>query len=439
MLFCIRTMNFRKNEERIVMQKIKLFIMVAICLIVLDGCGNSKYIGQYGGLSDEGIFVSLTLNEDSSAETNIMGMPVTGTYVIDDDIIEITMSVWGYSDTIRGRWTKDGIDFGDVTLKRGVTSVDISELAQNDSQGDPSSEETKSNENTKETMKENTEEKTEENAEEKIDLQGDEEQETADADEIELEVIDPFEGLELQYDGISPFITVSFNTGKVNKIAGKYVNFAQDREENLYAIGDQVIVTADYSEFELKEEGYCIEKSEEKYVVPKTDKYLESADEADLSRLEQEMADYMEAKCAASVGESLTFFPIDTGGDLFAPDLISINKIEPVTKYCAVIKPQYDNTYEIHNKYAMLFKVNFTFSHVNTGNYKPEDQDSYMLIFADNVIVKENGEITWAGEDNSTGERLYGEGQAKAYDQLVSRYITGIKDKYNVEEIELID
>lgn len=104
-------------------------LTLLVCTVFLVTACSVDYSGQYGGLSDAGIFVSMTLGKDGTVETNMLGIPVTGTYTVKNDQITVKLTTMGYSQSIKGRITKDTIEFSDATLKRGVTSVDISNVS----------------------------------------------------------------------------------------------------------------------------------------------------------------------------------------------------------------------------------------------------------------------------------------------------------------------
>lgn len=109
-------------------RKMIVTLLLITLLLMLTACGTS-YVGQYGGLSDSGIFVSMELMDDGIVETNIFGFPITGNYSVKNGIITIKISQFGYSSSMQGKITKDSIEFADVMLKRGVTSVEVSEVA----------------------------------------------------------------------------------------------------------------------------------------------------------------------------------------------------------------------------------------------------------------------------------------------------------------------
>lgn len=67
-------------------------LLIFIFVLILTGCSSKNYSGTYGGTSDEGIFISMTLNDDKTAETNFFGIPMSGTYQIDGNKLELSFS-----------------------------------------------------------------------------------------------------------------------------------------------------------------------------------------------------------------------------------------------------------------------------------------------------------------------------------------------------------
>lgn len=101
-----------------------------VMLLTLTGC-SKDYSGTYGGMSELGIPITVELNKDGTATTNILGFPVSGSYIVEGATLTIKVMAYGFSQRITGRITGDTIEFADVTLTKGVTSVDIESLYDN--------------------------------------------------------------------------------------------------------------------------------------------------------------------------------------------------------------------------------------------------------------------------------------------------------------------
>lgn len=105
----------------------KKALLIFIFVLILTGCSSKNYSGTYGGTSDEGIFISMTLNDDKTVETNFFGIPMSGTYQIDGNKLELSFS----DQVLRGEISDTQIKFADITLQRGVTSPIIPDDEEN--------------------------------------------------------------------------------------------------------------------------------------------------------------------------------------------------------------------------------------------------------------------------------------------------------------------
>lgn len=128
------------------MRKLYIFSVGILLIAFLTAC-SQDYSGQYGGISDEGLFISITLNKDGTVETSLFGSWVSGTYEIKKGEIAVTVSMFGYEDTVRGEIDGDEIRFADVVLKKGVTSPAAADMPETtDDQGKDSNIESSSSE-----------------------------------------------------------------------------------------------------------------------------------------------------------------------------------------------------------------------------------------------------------------------------------------------------
>ncbi len=105
--------------------------------------------------------------------------------------------------------------------------------------------------------------------------------------------IDPFEGLVLEYDGISPNAKVSFNTSACDDFVKNNVNFKAS--SNYYANGDKVNVTISYSESKASENGIVFVQEEKSFDVSGVPQYLTSDDGIDFTSIDEEFKSKMES------------------------------------------------------------------------------------------------------------------------------------------------
>ncbi len=107
-----------------------LVVVTVVMVLAMTGC-SKDYSGTYGGMSDLGIPVTVELKKDGTATTNILGFPVSGSYTVEGSTLTLEVMAYGFSQRITGRIIGDTIEFADVTLTKGVTSVDIESLYNN--------------------------------------------------------------------------------------------------------------------------------------------------------------------------------------------------------------------------------------------------------------------------------------------------------------------
>ena len=87
----------------------------------------------------------------------------------------------------------------------------------------------------------------------------------------EVEQIDLFEGVDVEFQGISPYVKAVVNSQDANKDV--YASYSIDKSEGL-TIGDTVTVTAEYDEEGLLQKGYVAAESTKEFTVPECDRYV---------------------------------------------------------------------------------------------------------------------------------------------------------------------
>ena len=86
----------------------------------------------------------------------------------------------------------------------------------------------------------------------------------------EVEQLDLFETVDVQFEGSAPFVKASIKNG--NSSVPVNVRYSLDKSENL-TVGDVVTVTAEYDEDRLLEQGYTVKEGIKEYAVPECDRY----------------------------------------------------------------------------------------------------------------------------------------------------------------------
>ena len=250
--------------------------------------------------------------------------------------------------------------------------------------------------------------------------------------------IDPFENLEVQYDGISPALKVSVNEGLLTEPVKGNVTFSVENTGTL-KVGDTFKIQAKAGS-QLAKKGYALDPTEKEYTVEasEVDKYLEATDDADLTPLNDQLDDFVEASLSQYVGKGGQILSILNVNFtiIFNWTTESIDSIQRVAAYLANSKEEQvtddDEGTPVVNRYFALYKISMT----GLGTYKDEEQTtSYLLVWCDNVISRSDGTFVWASEDSTEGNKIYTDSQADESDQVVARNVTAMKGNYNVTEL----
>lgn len=250
--------------------------------------------------------------------------------------------------------------------------------------------------------------------------------------------IDPFENLEVQYDGISPALKVSVNEGLLTEPVKGNVTFSVENTGTL-KVGDTFKIQAKAGS-QLAKKGYALDPMEKEYTVEasEVDKYLEATDDVDLTPLNDQLDDFVEASLSQYVGKDAQILSILNVNFtiIFNWTTESIDSIQRVAAYLANSKEEQvtddDEGTPVVNRYFALYKISMT----GLGTYKDEEQTtSYLLVWCDNVISRSDGTFVWASEDSTEGNKIYTDSQAHESDQVVARNVTAMKGNYNVTEL----
>lgn len=219
-----------------------------------------------------------------------------------------------------------------------------------------------------------------------------------------------------------------------------------------YAVGDTFTVKAT-PKTTFTSDGYVLSAREQEYTIREDDvsKYLEATDSYDLSALNQQFDDYVEAQMNSHMGEWLWNTPFEVEGLLeeygsAQAYLNSVDQIQCVQTYLACIKDEYENEIsgndtdgnrnEVQrNRYFRLYRIDYTATTSENGGGKASSKVTYVLLYGDDVAHNADGSFVWAGKDNSVGREIYTDSQINDYDQVVARNVTSMKEKYNITEL----
>lgn len=87
----------------------------------------------------------------------------------------------------------------------------------------------------------------------------------------EVEEIDLFEGVKVEFEGFAPYVRAVLRTQNAGKVAN--VRYTLDKTENLKA-GDTVVVTAEFDADSLLQKGYIAAAETKEFVLSECDRYV---------------------------------------------------------------------------------------------------------------------------------------------------------------------
>lgn len=111
----------------------------------------------------------------------------------------------------------------------------------------------------------------------------------------EIEQADLFEDMEVEFQGIAPYIKASM---KYDFSAPVSVRYSIDRDKDLN-VGDTVTVTAEYDAGQLLEKGYVAEEDTKEFVVPESDRYVDGLSQIPsdiMGKMQKQTEDAIQAK-----------------------------------------------------------------------------------------------------------------------------------------------
>lgn len=249
--------------------------------------------------------------------------------------------------------------------------------------------------------------------------------------ESSLETIDPFDGLEVQFDGASPYLTIGFNNSKCRQEVQDYVTFTCEQET--VANGDTVTVKAEYNINSLQPLGLTIEKDEKTYEVSGCAEYVNDISTIDTSQLDKEIQEYMDAHHndgkyidGKLTSNSYTSYILGADIDYCEFNKFVDSKIE--NTYLCVKKSNKLNQEDDYNFYYKIYhnKYNVSTAMLNDNN-KAYVVDIYACIYVKNIISYPDGTIKYDPE--------LGHNASKSKEDAFYEGISSKKEDFNVTKI----
>lgn len=256
-----------------------------------------------------------------------------------------------------------------------------------------------------------------------------------DSEEYGVVKIDPFDGLSVSFDGISPYCTISFNNSKCSDMAQTYVQYSVSPDkittDGKFKINETVTVYAS-----LKNGGsntqtgerYSLTEEYKEYTVKDVPQYVtELTADMDLTQLKSEIEDYLTSITAWSEGQ---YAPMGLG-----EAYISHSDLKKGNSYFSSLKLNaYDKfsskDVDCFNKIDATYSVKITSR--SWGNAITEPR--YFTIQAKNIVLYPSGKIGWGKNDPSALEFENNYSGASMND-LENAQIVSKKIDYNVSDV----
>lgn len=253
-------------------------------------------------------------------------------------------------------------------------------------------------------------------------------------DEIAANQLDPFEGLTVTFDGISPYCTISWNDSKCSAEVQQYVDYSLSPDiittEGTFAAGDSVTVYASLRETETGAAEYMLTQTEKTYQVQEVPEYItEITADMDLEPFKQAAADYLASITAWSVGDG---DPMGAGGSF-------LSKAEPISydSYFSALKlnsqAKFSNGADYFNKISMTYSIEIEHTAGFWGD-EVEKKTQYFAIEAKNIVRYPDGRLGWGTQDPASLDFEH-QIDGTNLESLVNKNIISIKSDYNVSTI----
>lgn len=245
------------------------------------------------------------------------------------------------------------------------------------------------------------------------------EENSQETEESQYETIDPFEGLEVQFDGASPYLTIGFNNSKCRQEVQDYVTFTCEQE--FFANGDVVTVKAEYNINNLNELGLTIEIDEKTYEVSGFPEYVNDISKIDTSVLDKEIQEYMDAHYLDMSGGFGMVMDIMGAGISGAYGFDKFINSEVEETYLCVRKPNKLDKDEDYNFYYKVYKNTYSLEGDHT-------EEIYVCIYVKNIVSYTDGTLKYESELRHNADESK---EDAFYDGISSK-----KEDYNVSKVE---
>lgn len=246
-------------------------------------------------------------------------------------------------------------------------------------------------------------------------------------------IIDPFEGLKVEYTGIAPNVSVTFNTTDCDDYVRNNVNFSvKDNNGNL-SNGEKFTVTVYYDESKAYDNAIELSDESKEYTVKDALEYPKTLDGVDLTAIDAQFKDMLEGN---AISKYLVGSEIAVNGSW--SNNFKVTKVEPKIILKSYLNLKNSSGYSSYNnEYDCIWDIKVTGTYTRDyDNHKEGEKatiSAYYITYIQNIPVSADKTVPEEYLVNYKDE-LYSPG-TKTYNEVYNEWITSNKAEYNITEM----
>lgn len=249
--------------------------------------------------------------------------------------------------------------------------------------------------------------------------------------------LDAFSGLAVEFDGVSPYCTIAFNTAGCSEDAQMHVQYSLDPQEvtteGYFAVGDSVTVYAILTDAGGEEgAAYALQKTSQAYTVENVPVYLETLpDDLDLTEFQAQAADYLASITAFHSGTNLLDWGYGISG--YGDHVYEAHE-SPVRGevYFSALKVNARGKYPEETEWVN--RLDITYSIKIKRRLDDAMQNRYFTITAKNLIRYPDGTLGW-GQTDPAAKDFEWFVDTTSMESLVNTNVVSGKADYNVTTV----
>lgn len=252
---------------------------------------------------------------------------------------------------------------------------------------------------------------------------------------VDGQVIDPFEGLKVEYEGVAPNAKAKFDTSGCTDYVKNNVSFSVDGDNGSLSNGEKLKATIYYDESKAEQNSIEFSQTSKEYTVNGVLQYPSNLNGVDLTAIDKQFKDMLDANALSklSIGEEVRSDKLDT--------YIKITKVEPKIVLKAYLLQKNLSSYSNYkNEYDCLWeiKVTGTCTDKYSSEYKEGQTLSYTAYYManiQNIPVNADNAIPSEYLVKYDDEYYSNEYSDYTYNKIYNDWITANKADYNITEM----